>query len=208
MALPTAGNPHIGCHDNFFITNGSNGTFRYNEVTNWHVEGFLFQAGTASSTNRSIWYIYGNIFHDPATDSFPRLLESQVTPNTVYFYHNTIVNMPRATVYCSGVTNSGSWAAGTIATNNLYYGNNFADCGLPAGGYSYSDKPLSEAHGQGNAPDPFANYSARSVAGYNLRAHTNAGSNLGSTYNTDYNGNTRVNWDRGFVDLSVPVVRK
>lgn len=181
------------CHDNFFITNGSTGVFRYNEVANWNVEGFLFWSTSSS------WEIYGNVFHDPQPTSYNRLLETQNAVNTVKFYNNTVVNMTW-TVCMNNPGSGGSWGGGTSLLNNLYYGNKFSDCAstdIDGEDYGYSDKALSEAHGQGKAPNPFLNYSAKTVAGYNLSGHTNAGLNLGSPYNADYNGHTRVNWDRG-----------
>jgi len=181
------------CHDNVLISSDStNATFRYNEITNWHVEGLLFcPNGNCSSS----WDIYGNIFHDPNTTSYNRIIEIQGGTNGPYhFYNNTIVGV---TYMCSNATNGGAWASGTAFFNNLYWGNNFADCGMSGEDYAYSDKSLSESHGQGNAANIFVSSSAHTVAGYNITKHTNAGDNLGSSYNTDYNGNTRTNWDRG-----------
>jgi hypothetical protein len=192
LMLPNGG---YTCHDNAVIAQqNTNAVFRYNEITNWNVEGMLFNPnGNWPET----WDIYGNVFHDPQPTSYNRIIEVQYGSSGPYhFYNNTIVG---GTYICSNATNGGSWASGTVFYNNLYYGNNYADCA--AGGvtedYAYSDKTLSEGHGQGRAPNPFLNYSANTVAGYNLSAPTNAGLDLGSPYNVDYNGNTRVKWDRG-----------
>ncbi len=185
------------CHENVIIAmNSSNMTFRYNEVTNWLVEGILFCPTSACGTIS--WDIYGNIWHDAATGSYPRFLATQNgTYGPFHIYNNTFVKA--GSYACYSNENSGAGlATGSTAYNNLYYGNSFADCGFPMGeDYAYSDESLSETHGQGKASNPFDDYSAKTVAGYNLTLHTNPGLSLGSPYNIDYNGNTRTNWDRG-----------
>jgi hypothetical protein len=183
------------CHQNVLINQDSTGmAFRYNEVTNWMVEGILScPSGSCSSS----WDIYGNIWHDPNTSSYPRFLATQNGTGGVYhIYNNTFVNIPF--ICYSNENNGAGLASGSAAYNNLYFGNVFGDCGVPMGeDYAYSDQSISEAHGQGNAANIFVNSSAQSVGGYNITKHTNAGNNLGAPYNIDYSGNTRVNWDRG-----------
>jgi hypothetical protein len=185
----TPGNPN--CHPNVIAEQDStNVTFRYNEITNWQVEGIMAcPNGGCSST----WNIYGNIWHDPMSGSYPRVLEAQGNSNGPYLvYDNTFVNMP---YICASTANSGSFASGTQGRNNMFYGNSFANCGLPSEDYDYSDRALSgEAHGQGSSPNIFVNLSGKN---FHLTQHTNAGLNLGSPFNIDYDGNTRANWDRG-----------
>lgn len=188
----TPGNPN--CHPNVVAEQDSTAiTFRYNEITNWQVEGILACPTAACS---STWDIYGNIWHDPTAGSFPRVLEVQNSVSGPYHvYNNTFVN-----VYflCASSGNGGSYAGGTIGENNLYYGNAFANCGLPTEDYDYSDKALpGEANGQGLAANPFMNYS---TGNFQLAFNTNAGLTLSSPFNIDYLGVTRggpAAWSRG-----------
>ena len=190
------------CHENVIIAmDSSNMTFRYNEVTNWLVEGLLFCPTSACGTIS--WDIYGNIWHDAASGSYPRFLATQNGKyGPFHIYNNTFVNA--GSYACYSNENSGQGlASGSAAYNNLYYGNSFADCGFPMGeDYAYSDKALSEAHGQGNSPNPFVNSAAKTVAGYHLVRHTSSGMALGSPYNVDYDGNTRTTSDRGVFEFN------
>jgi len=195
----TSGNPN--CHPNTYEDGGGSGqTFRYNEITNWQVEGIMTCPNGGCTTDIAI---YGNIWHDPYAGSYPRFLEAQGNSNGPYLvYNNTFVNMYYE---CAGTANGGSFASGTIGYNNLYYGNDFTTCGLPSEDYAASNGTTGETNGQnGLTSSIFTNYSAKTVAGYNLSEHTNAGLNLGSPYNIDYAGNTRVTWDRGAYEFVKP----
>lgn len=188
----TPGNPD--CHPNVYEDGGGSGqTFRYNEITNWQVECIMTCPNGACTTDIAI---YGNIWHDPYPGSTPRVIEAQGNANGPYlFYNNTLVNLYNI---CASTANGGSYASGTIARNNLYYGNNFANCGLPDNDYDYSDQSLAgETHGQGNAANPFVSYAGKN---FNLATNTNAGLTLLSPYNIDVLGNTRGSgsaWSRG-----------
>ena len=186
-SLSTNGNY---CHPNVGNIGASTVTFRWNEVVDWDTEGLMF-------LDSATWYVYGNIWHDPSTSSYPRVMESQISNALVYFYNNTLVNIPYATV---DTANGGTWSSNSQGRNNIYWNTNGAG-GLASDDYDYSDKSLSETHGEGNAANIFVNYSAGTVAGYHITQHTNAGLNLGAPYNVDYDGNTRVNWDRGALEF-------
>jgi hypothetical protein len=175
------------CHPNVGNIGGGTATFRYNEVTNWDTEGLMF-LGTGT------WYVYGNIWHDPSTSSFPRYLESQTNSMLVYSYNNTLVNIPYGTVLTS---NGGSWSSSSQGRNNIYWNTNGA--GFSSDDYDLSNASLSEAHAQSKASNPFVNLTGQN---YHLSAHTSGGQNLGSPYNIDYDGNTRTTWDRGAYEFS------
>jgi len=185
----TPGNTH--CHPNVIATNDStNTTFRFNEITTWEVEGIMICPGTTGGCKNS-WYIYGNLWHDPFTGSFPRVIESQGGVNgPIFLYNNTFVNLY---YICANAGNNGSWSTSNQGRNNIYY-NSATPCGLASEDYDYSNKALSEAHGQGNAPNPFVNLAAQD---YRLAMDTTPGLNLGAPYNIDYLGATRTTWDRG-----------
>lgn len=188
----TPGNPN--CHPNVIATQDStNMEFRYNEITNWQVEGIMTCPTNACDSS---WDIYGNVWHDPMPGSYPRVLEAQANQNGPYLvYNNTFVNLYSM---CANTGNGGSFSSGTLGRNNLYYGNAFSNCGLPNEDYDYSDGSLSgESHGQGNAGNPFVSLSGKN---FHLSGDTNSGLTLLPPFNVDYDGNTRgANgiWDRG-----------
>ena len=175
------------CHPNVGNIGGGTASFRYNEVVNWDTEGLMF-LGTGT------WYIYGNIWHDPSTSSYPRYLESQTSNMLVYSYNNTLVNIPYGTVLTS---NGGTWSSSSQGRNNIYWNTNGA--GFSSDDYDLSSASLSEAHGQSKASNPFVNLAGQN---YHLTAHTNAGQTLGSLYNVDYDGNIRTTWDRGAYEFN------
>lgn len=111
-----ATNGTAACHPNVIATSDStNMTFRYNEVTNWQVEGIMMCPNGGCSSS---WQIYGNIWHDPMPGSYPRILEAQGNSNGPYlFYNNTVVNNYYE---CAGTANGGSFAAGTQGRDNIY----------------------------------------------------------------------------------------
>jgi len=185
-------NGTAACHPNVIAEQDStNMTFRYNEVTNWQVEGIMACPNSACSSS---WQIYGNLWHDPMKGSYPRILEAQANNNGPYlFYNNTVVNNYYE---CAGTANGGSFAAGTQARNNIYW-NSGGSCGLPDQDYDYSNQAISgEAHGQGYASNPFINLAAQD---YHLAFHIQ-GLALPTPYNIDFDGNSRASdgiWDRG-----------
>jgi hypothetical protein len=185
----TTGNT-ANCHPNVVNTGSSNNvTWRYNEITNWQVEGIMLLGGSGQ------WNIYGNLWHDPMSGSYPRVVETQEgAEGPVLFYNNTLVNL----YYLCGNVSGGTWASGSQARNNLYWNDNSTPCGLASEDYDYSDKSLSgEAHGQGGAANPFVNLSGKD---FHLARATTAGQTLASPYNVDYDGSARGGdgaWDRG-----------
>jgi hypothetical protein len=186
----TPGNPN--CHPNVFEAGGiTNGVFRYNEVTNWSVEGIMACPNGGCTANMAI---YGNIWHDPfGGGAVARVLEAQYNANGPYLlYNNTFVGIAFA---IANTANGGSFAAGSQGRNNIYW--NSARPALPSDDYDLSSGSLNESHGQGSDSNPFVNSSARNIAGYRLSGPTSDGANLGSPYNIDYDGSVRSTWDRG-----------
>jgi hypothetical protein len=186
----TPGNPN--CHPNVFEDGGgSNITLRYNEIVNWSVEGVMTCPNGACTTNVAI---YGNVWHDPQNGSggVARVLESQYNANGPHLlYNNTIINTPMV----GRTANGGSFASGTQSRNNILWSS--ASPGLPDSDYDLSNSSLGETHGVTTSTSPFLNAAAQNIAGYHLSGNTTAGTNLGSPYNIDYDGNTRTTWDRG-----------
>ncbi|MBV8551249.1 MAG: hypothetical protein JOY54_08100 [Acidobacteriaceae bacterium] len=177
------------CHPNVVNTGSSNNvTWRYNEVTNWQVEGIMLLGGSGT------WNVYGNVWHDPMSGSYPRVVETQDgSEGPVYLYNNTFSNLY---FVCANIA-GGTWASGTRGRNNIYWKSGGA-CGLPDEDNDYSDQSLSgEVHGQGSAPNPFVDLSGQD---YQLASHTQSGLALPSPFNIDPDGKTRGLdgiWDRG-----------
>jgi chitodextrinase len=197
------------CHENVFITQDTTFVFRYNEVTNWDVEGILAcPSGPCNSTMSGD--IYGNIFHDAAGGN-ARIIETQYGLGGPYhFYNNTVANLNQPNLQCFSYVCDGTnctgpqtsiYAPGTSSLNNVFVNDKFASCsgGIPniTEDYDYSDKALSEAHGQGSAANPFVNLAGLD---FHLARATNAGQSLPSPYNIDPDGNLRGGdgvFDRG-----------
>jgi hypothetical protein len=179
------------CHPNVIQVNGYDTsqtvTFRYNEVTNWDTEGIMF-LGAAT------YYVYGNVWHDPANGSYPRLASSQTTNAGLILYNNTFVNMGS---YGTITKEGGTWASTTQGRNNIWW--NVTDTGsnLPNGDYDFSNQSTGETNGKTTSTSPFVDVNAHTIAGYHLAQHISSGLNIGAPYNIDYDGNTRATWDRG-----------
>jgi hypothetical protein len=186
----TPGNPN--CHPNVIAEQDSTGTtFRYNEVTNWQVEGIMACPNGGCSSS---WDIYGNVWHDPMSGSYPRVLESQGNSNGPYhLYNNTFVNISYA---IADTANGGSFSSDSVGRNNIYW--NASVSGLPSNDYDLCNSSCSESHSQNYSnTNLFANYSGHN---YQLAMATNAGAALSAPYNLDLTGNPRGAdgvWDRG-----------
>lgn len=177
----TPGNPN--CHPNVIATQDStNMTFRYNEVTNWEVEGIMTCPNGGCSSS---WDIYGNLWHDPMTGSYPRVLEVQGNSNGPYrFYNNTVIGVFFAV---HATANGGSYAPGSVGYNNIYW--NSTSPGLPSNDYDLCNSGCSETHVQTYTnTNLFTNYSGRD---YSLARATAPGFALPSPYDTDFDGTSR-----------------
>lgn len=181
------------CHPNVIINQSStNMTFRYNEVVHWGVEGILSCPNGGCSSS---WAIYGNIWHDPDTHSYPRVLEVQGPGSTGPYlvYGNSFINIPFATMTTA---NSGSYSSDSQGRNNLFW--NSARGVLPSNDYDLCNAGCGETHGQTyTTTDLFVNYAGQN---YHLARSTAAGQSQPPPYNMDYDGNVRGAdgiWDRG-----------
>lgn len=192
----TPGNPY--CHPNVIAEQDStNATFRFNEVTNWQVEGIM---ACPNGGCNSSWKIYGNVWHNPMLGSYPRVLEVQGNTNGPYtVYNNTFVDVSYAVF---NVANGGSFASGTVEANNIYW-NSPIDSQLK-GTYDLCNSACAGSSYQvDNNTDLFVGWSTEN---YQLAIPTVAGKNLSSIstttdlYNYDFNGVKRGTdgvWDRG-----------
>jgi hypothetical protein len=178
-------------HANVIVAAGcKNITFRYNEITNWQVEGIMWIFGGSSD-----WYVYGNLWHDGMggqDGNTHRVLEAQDgVEGPIYFYNNTMANIHLSV----RTANNGSYAAGSQGRNNIYW--NTEGPGLPSDDYDMANFPLHEAHGISNATPPFVSYASQD---YHLAHHTSSGCFLRSPFLADTDGNQRGAggvWDRG-----------
>jgi hypothetical protein len=198
------GNP-ADWHPNLWNSVGTdnNCIFRYNEASNYMVEGIMFSTGSANTN----WQIYGNFFHDGTPGGTSRILEAQVTTHgPVFLYNNTFVNLATGV----RVANDGSWTNCQSMNNLFFQAGDPLSYGFGLGGddYNMADTTVLDTHGIGLvSPSVFVNY-----AGGNYTIVTNVGplfprnkgTNLGSTFSIDFYGNTRGvdgTWDIGAVEV-------
>jgi hypothetical protein len=196
-----------GCHENIIIggESGINLTLSYNEMTNWNTEGILLCP--TNPCPASTLTMYGNVFHDPSqnTAHYPRIFAIQNSSTVaLQVYNNDFINIP----YMCYSSEGGVLSSGSVAYNNLYFndgsnGTPFGNCGWASPmteDYGVSDIANGETHGQtGIKSSLFSNYSAATVAGYDLATNTNAGMNLNTIFTLDYAGNdySTSAWSRG-----------
>lgn len=186
------------CHPNVIINQDStNMTFRYNEVVHWGVEGILSCPNGGCSSS---WNIYGNVWHDPDTNSYPRVLEVQGPGSTGPYlvYNNSFINIPYATITSA---NGGSYTGDSKGRNNVFWNSPLS--GLPGNDYDLCNTACGETNGQTYTNTSlFVNFSGQN---YHLAMGTNAGLTLPPPFNIDYDGNTRGldgNWDRGAYEFT------
>ncbi len=185
------GNP-AAWHPNLWVSvdDDVNVAWRYNDISNWMVEGIMMCPNGSGCTPDSDWYIYGNVWHD-AQGSSARVLEGQyVTHGPVYVYNNTFANIASVT---GSQGNGGTFSSG-MATNNLLWNTS-------AGWGAWN---ISETSNLEPTSDPFVD-----VAGsdYHLAAGaapidsgTAIPSQAGFDFDTDPDGNVRGadgKWDVG-----------
>jgi hypothetical protein len=213
---PNGGNHHItieyckfydnassnsGVHANLFYNEqGHDWTIRYNDISGWQVEGIVLWDVYAG-----IYYIYGNVFHDPipgvASGFWPGSNATGNDPQgTVYLYNNTFVNVSITT------PQSRSWqfGAGSVSRNNIFWNSTFAgNSTIADSDFNFSN---GSTPGSGSiivGANPFLNssgqnYHLTSAIAANLPR--NKGVSLGAPYNVDLEGNVRGGdgaWDMG-----------
>ncbi len=205
------GNP-AAWHPNVWnsIGNDVNVTFRYNDISEWMVEGIMMSTGTADSN----WYIYGNVWHNDPSFTVSRVVEAQYTTHgPVYMYNNTFVSIA---VVVSGGNGAWGWDSRCAAVNNIYFQAGNAGQGFGKGNddYNLSNTSTTQPHGVGGATSSiFVNYAGGNfhivtniAAGY----PRNRGLALGSPYSIDLDGTLRGSdgsWDIGAYEaggVSVP----
>jgi hypothetical protein len=187
------------CHPNLIATSGStNVTIRNNNFYNYDAEGIMFLYGGAGT-----WYFYGNIFNGGNGGPYNRVVSSEGGANgPVYFYNNTVINL-WATI--TGDTGS-SYVAGSVSANNIFWD---ADCDgwITSRSYNLGNGTCSGTGSISAASNPFVNFTG---GNYHINATVGAkypkdkGTNLGSPYNLDMDGNARGadgTWDIGAYEL-------
>ncbi len=191
-----------GIHANIFYNTSTahDLVFRYNKIHNWQVEGFCLWAGAASAA----WYFYGNVFYDPATSVATCFWPGSNTANQaqgpIYLYNNTFVDC----AITSGQSRSWQFKSGSLARNNIYWNSSFAsNSTISDSDYNFSNGNAAGANSIDSGVNPFVNLQAndfRITSVIAVSSPRNKGSNLGSQYSRDMNGNTRGSdgaWDIG-----------
>jgi len=167
-------------HGNIYWIGSSGGTFRYNKVYNYNVEGLLF------GLNNSNWKVYGNIFYDGVSVARGIELYGGRTHTGTKIYNNTFVNMPLASVRVE----SDAVCSGVEIRNNLSY--NSGGVSLENGGAGVTVS-ANLAAGASN----FLNLSGKD---FHLARATAPGTVLPAPYNVDFDGRIRGQdgvWDVG-----------
>lgn len=202
-------------HDEAFSLTYSNSIIRYNVMQDIMSSGFICDA-SGPVPLLSNWEIYGNIFFwDPAYAADSRVflgdgivgLFGETWSGHLYFYNNTIVGISNNNT-CNASAVVIDIVPGIVIYNNIWMNTN--NCGPHDGPgemmdyNSYyqnsSNSNDNSAHKQTSSSNPFANYTANSLAGFALKASTAAGVTLSAPYNTDLTGAIRGAdgvWDRG-----------
>ncbi len=174
------GNPEVW-HPNVWNSVGHdhNCTFRYNDISNYMVECFMF----STSIPNTNWMIYGNFIHDATPFETSRILEAQYTTHgPVYLYNNTFVNLYWGIVAANDTNNPnnpnvGIWT-NCVSANNLFINAgdaNFYGFFNGADDYLLTDEIVTNAAFgphciSGASSNVFVNY-----AGGNYRIVTNLG---------------------------------
>jgi hypothetical protein len=180
---------------------------RYNRFVDNVASGIICTPDSGGSVfMNSDWEIYGNIVAQVARTNtfsgFVYVINYQSTSGWK-IYNNTIVDCKSAlftgvrfVVEHPGVTHTNNHVY-----NNLWYncGNAvhiFSDGGTSMADYNwyYNTTHTTEANQQLGTGDPFVD---RASHDYRLAVHTNTGKDLGLGYNTDMDGEKRLNWDMG-----------
>lgn len=195
-------------HPNLFdCFSTTNLTFRYNDVSDWPVEGFMMWG------NCGTFWVYGNVFHDPyplynvSTVIWPaNTSSSQTNQGPIYFYNNTFIQTDVTSTQGAGQTLP--FASGSQIRNNLYWTNQNNDA-WNAGStvadrdYEFAGGTAVGAHSISGGSNPFVNYSGKDfhiVGTVGATYPKDKGVSLDSMYNSDLDGNTRGadgSWDIG-----------
>ncbi|MDW8309177.1 MAG: right-handed parallel beta-helix repeat-containing protein, partial [Verrucomicrobiales bacterium] len=175
-------------HGNIYWIGSSGGTFRYNKVYNYNVEGLLL------GLNNSNWKIYGNIFFDGVSVARGIELYGGRTHTGTKIYNNTFVNIPLAAVRVE----SDAVCSGVEIRNNLIY--NSGGMALENGGAGITTSANLTA-----AASDFLNPAAKD---YRLARPTAPGTVLPAPVDMDFDGRPRGAdgvWDVGaFEFVSAP----
>lgn len=188
------------CHPNIFVTaSSSNLTFRYNRVHTYSAEGIMILNGGHGSL-----YVYGNIWYNGQI--YARVLESQDGVNgPVYFYNNTMDGLWNTWLTANG----GSWASGSVASNNIYWNCNQ---GGPTRSYDFCSGTCTGSGSISNGSNPFVNLTGhdyRIVSTTGVSYPRDKGTDLGAPYSADMLGVTRGGdgtWDIGAYEHNSDVV--
>jgi PKD repeat protein len=173
-------------------------TFRNSLVADSESTGGLMWNNAA--TPSSHFYVYGNVFYQPAGAVWTQangLIGGWTGANgeqmyNVYVYNNTFVN-----VLYLPLGNFPQTYGGCMAKNNLFYNTVAPDftCFSP---HDYNQFVSSGTiQGESNGSTATVALNNYTNLDFTLTTNTPAGTNLGSPYNIDPLGNTRMTWSRG-----------
>ena len=180
-------------------------TFRYNEQ-NWTGDGIQF--GIMSGVTDH-WDIHGNIFRGTYSSGVAIKTNSDDPDVTnIYVYNNVFYDLYNAV---TGRSNTSG-----VAENNIFY--NVQKVLYSFGGYTHDYNYFKDGTGDEEPPaethrvvggDPFVNSGGLNFHLDDNSTAINAGTNVGTTYQTDPDGNTRGQdggWDIGAYEyITAPI---
>jgi hypothetical protein len=180
------GNPTM--HPNlYYVINSSNGIIRYSKFHDSSASGTGIAFSDGGVFNN--WTIYGNLFYDMSTASGAAISIQESAANGLKIYNNTFNNNV-LNFYLAG---GGTCGVGSESKNNLINGSGGAvNCGTQSNNLAIS------------SPNSFENLAGKNyhiVSNIGAGYPRNAGTALGTSYNTDMDGTIRGggdgSWDIG-----------
>jgi hypothetical protein len=184
-------------------------TIRYCYWDHWKAEGVMMWNGAGSL------YVYGNIFKNSGVGTIWPSRTGQTSAGPVYFCNNTLINAIASIDQSASAMSS--WAPGSQARNNVYWGStmwNGSWGGWPMSDWDYDFGASASMGGPGahsitTGLNPFVDYNGGDyhiIATIGANYPRNKGVALPAPYNMDRDGNIRGSdgtWDIGAYEYTV-----
>jgi hypothetical protein len=176
--------------DTIYFYPCSNVTVRYCRFENVDSESIFFDYGGSTGI-----YMYGNVMVQGTGQSSSAIeLKQGYTWGTFFLYNNVFVGWTKGVVYRA------SAAAGSMTKNNIFFNCANSTSGATSDYNGYIGTSAVGSHAVSSAVDPFVSTAS---GDFHLKSGTwpiGAGTNLGSPYDFDGDGNSRgtlASWDLG-----------
>jgi len=185
------------------VNSGATITIRRNRWWNNTQDIYMSAWGSVASGNI---IVHSNVIWKSSTGDYNGIIVDTETAGasfgTISIYHNTLIDLDTGSGGIRVVDRGGGIDTLNVY-NNLFY-NSTIDVSAACIGTLNRDYNLftnsvyaaAEAHGQywSSGTGLFNSYASQD---FDLAVNTDAGTDLGASYNTDFNGDTRTTWSRG-----------